>query len=78
MRIREEDEMSKAEEVEEKVSEIIRNADRNRAIQAMMTDGEKRVRSLGIVKKNLKGDNQKSEQTNKKRNGESSNLQSDL
>ena len=33
--------MSKAEEVEEKVSEIIRNADRNRAIQAMMTDGEK-------------------------------------
>ena len=32
--------MSKAEEVEEKVSEIIRNADRNRAIQAMMTDGE--------------------------------------
>ena len=70
--------MSKAEEVEEKVSEIIRNADRNRAIQAMMTDGEKRVRSLGIVKKNLKGDNQKSEQTNKKRNGESSNLQSDL
>lgn len=33
--------MSKAEEVEEKVDEIIRNADRNRAIQAMMTDGEK-------------------------------------
>ena len=33
--------MPKAEEVEEKVSEIIRNADRNRAIQAMMTDGEK-------------------------------------
>lgn len=33
--------MSEAEEVEEKVSEIIRNADRNRAIQAMMTDGEK-------------------------------------
>ena len=32
--------MPKAEEVEEKVSEIIRNADRNRAIQAMMTDGE--------------------------------------
>ena len=32
--------MSKAEEVEEKVSEIIRNEDRNRAIQAMMTDGE--------------------------------------
>ena len=32
--------MSKAEEVEE-VSEIIRNADRNRAIQAMMADGEK-------------------------------------
>lgn len=41
MRIREEDEMPKAEEVEEKVSEIIRNADRNRAIQAMMTDVEK-------------------------------------
>lgn len=33
--------MSETEEVEEKVSEIIRNADRNRAIQAMMTDGEK-------------------------------------
>ena len=33
--------MPKAEEVEEKVSEIIRNADRNRAIQAMMTDGER-------------------------------------
>ena len=33
--------MSKAEEVEEKLSEIIRNADRNRAIQAMMTDGER-------------------------------------
>ena len=33
--------MSEAEEVEEKVSEIIRNADRNRAIQAMMTDGER-------------------------------------
>ena len=33
--------MPKAEEVEEIVSEIIRNADRNRAIQAMMTDGEK-------------------------------------
>ena len=32
--------MSETEEVEEKVSEIIRNADRNRAIQAMMTDGE--------------------------------------
>ena len=33
--------MSETEEVEEKVSEIIRNADRNRAIQAMMTDGER-------------------------------------
>ena len=32
--------MPKAEEVEEKVSDIRRNADRNRAIQAMMTDGE--------------------------------------
>ena len=32
--------MSKAEEVEEKLSDIRRNADRNRAIQAMMTDGE--------------------------------------
>lgn len=32
--------MSKAEEVEEKLSEIIRNADRNRAIQAMMMNGE--------------------------------------
>ena len=40
LRIRKEDEMSKAEEVEEKLSDIRRNADRNRAIQAMMTDGE--------------------------------------
>lgn len=30
--------MSKAEEVEEKVSEIIRNADRNRAIQAVVAE----------------------------------------
>ena len=44
--------MSKAEEVEEKLSDIRRNADRNRAIQAMMTDGEQLKTSYRFVANN--------------------------